>query len=120
LLHEEEKEHFLDESEKNYRETVKIDEKEDFSPEELFSDSFEPQTDEIPAAGFSSEAEEPPIRISSETPSISMEERDDILKKTEDKLTLAVKEMLWEILPPLAEKIIKEEIEKITGTIEES
>jgi DNA-binding response OmpR family regulator len=38
---------------------------------------------------------------------------DDVLKKAEDKLTIAIKDLLWEIVPSLAEKIIKEEIERI-------
>ncbi len=36
-----------------------------------------------------------------------------IAGKMEDKLTLAIKELLWDIIPPLAERIIKEEIDKI-------
>lgn len=44
-------------------------------------------------------------------------ENEKILSKVEDKLATAVKEMLWEIVPPLAEKIIKEEIEKIKSDV---
>ncbi len=36
-----------------------------------------------------------------------------IIDRVEDRLTIAVKELLWEILPPLAEKIIQAEVEKI-------
>lgn len=39
--------------------------------------------------------------------------KEAIAGKMEDKLTLAIKELLWDIIPPLAERIIKEEIEKI-------
>lgn len=39
--------------------------------------------------------------------------KEAIAGKMEDKLTLAIKELLWDIIPPLAEKIIKEEIDKI-------
>lgn len=39
--------------------------------------------------------------------------QEEVLKKIEDKLTHAIKEMLWEIVPPLAEKIIKDEIESL-------
>jgi DNA-binding response OmpR family regulator len=43
-----------------------------------------------------------------------------ILDKIEDKLSHAIKEMLWEIVPPLAEKIIKEEIENLKLETEKS
>ena len=39
--------------------------------------------------------------------------KEAVAGKMEDKLTLAIKELLWDIIPPLAEKIIKEEIDKI-------
>ena len=41
-----------------------------------------------------------------------------ILEKVEDKLTVSVKEILWEIVPPLAEKIIRSEINKLKSDIE--
>jgi len=44
---------------------------------------------------------------------LSLQEKMDITGKMEDKLTLIIKELLWEIVPSLAEKIIKEEIDKI-------
>ena len=40
------------------------------------------------------------------------------MEKIEDRLTVSVKEILWEIVPPLAEKIIKGEIEKLKSDIE--
>lgn len=39
--------------------------------------------------------------------------KEEILDRIEGKLTEVVKEILWEVLPPIAEKIIKEEIERI-------
>jgi hypothetical protein len=51
---------------------------------------------------------------------ISALENEQVLSKVEDKLATAVKEMLWEIVPPLAEKIIKEEIEKIKTDVSKS
>jgi DNA-binding response OmpR family regulator len=44
---------------------------------------------------------------------LSLKEKMDLTGKLEDKLTLPIKELLWEIVPSLAEKIIKEEIDKI-------
>ncbi|UCH96846.1 MAG: response regulator [Candidatus Aminicenantes bacterium] len=43
-----------------------------------------------------------------------------ILDKIEDKLAMAIKEMLWEIVPPLAEKIIKKEIETLKSETDQS
>ncbi len=60
--------------------------------------------------------EEAPIK-GKEIPAI---ENEQVLSKVEDKLATAVKEMLWEIVPPLAEKIIKEEIEKIKTDVSKS
>ncbi|MGE5340189.1 MAG: response regulator [Candidatus Omnitrophota bacterium] len=45
---------------------------------------------------------------------------DEHLLRIEDRLTMVIKEMLWEILPPLAEKIIKEEIKAIKEEAEKS
>lgn len=44
---------------------------------------------------------------------LSAKEKIDLTGKLEDKLTLTIKELIWEIVPHLAEKIIKEEIDKI-------
>ncbi len=46
------------------------------------------------------------------------QDKDKIMEKVEDKLTVSVKEILWEIVPPLAEKIIKSEIEKLKSDVE--
>ena len=48
---------------------------------------------------------------------ISQKQKEDLVEKVEDKLAIAVKEILWEIVPSLADKIIKEEIEKIKADI---
>jgi len=48
---------------------------------------------------------------------IDQKQKEELVEKVEDKLTLAVKEILWEIVPSLADKIIKEEIEKIKADI---
>lgn len=46
--------------------------------------------------------------------------QEELLRSVEGKLTNAVKEMLWEIVPPLAEKIIKQEIEALKAEAEKS
>ncbi|MCK4836616.1 MAG: response regulator [Candidatus Aminicenantes bacterium] len=72
---------------------------------------------------------EPQIDLESEIADLGLEEKKDekiqldiqkeeIIHKVEDTLTVAVKEILWEIVPPLAEKIIKEEIKKIKSEID--
>lgn len=47
-------------------------------------------------------------------------QQEEILNKIEHKLSRAIKEMLWEIVPPLAEKIIKQEIDALTSEAEKS
>jgi DNA-binding response OmpR family regulator len=46
-------------------------------------------------------------------PGLTLKDKLDLTGKLEDKLTLTIKELIWEIVPSLAEKIIKEEIDKI-------
>ena len=71
-------------------------------------------------------AETPPPPESPEpTPSVTPDageaiDPELITKKVEDTLTVAVQEILWEIIPPLAEKIIKEEIQTIKTKIDNS
>jgi DNA-binding response OmpR family regulator len=48
---------------------------------------------------------------------LSLHEKMDLTGKLEDKLTLTIKELIWEIVPSLAEKIIKEEIDKIKSEV---
>jgi len=47
-------------------------------------------------------------------------QRFELTGKLEDKLNQTIKELLWEIVPPLAEKIIKEEIDKIKTELNDS
>jgi DNA-binding response OmpR family regulator len=47
-------------------------------------------------------------------------EKVEMSGKLEEKLSLTIKELLWEIVPPLAEKIIKEEIDKIKSDLSNS
>jgi DNA-binding response OmpR family regulator len=47
-------------------------------------------------------------------------DNEEILKRVEDRLIVAIKEILWEIVPPLAEKIITEEIETIKAEVSQS
>ena len=43
-----------------------------------------------------------------------------LVNRMEDKLSVAIKEILWEVVPPLAEKIIKQEIQRLESEIESS
>ena len=45
---------------------------------------------------------------------------ENMFSKIENRLTNAIKEMLWEIIPPLAEKIIKQEIDSLKSEVEKS
>jgi len=47
-------------------------------------------------------------------------EKLELTGKLEEKLSMTIKELLWEIVPPLAEKIIKEEIDKIKSELSNS
>ena len=97
----------------------------------------EPVEEETDAEGEKDEAQvsetpierEPQIDLESDIADIGKEEKEEeriqldahkeeIIHKVEDTLTVAVKEILWEIVPPLAEKIIKEEIKKIKSEID--
>jgi len=55
-----------------------------------------------------------------ESESLLEADKEKILTNVEDTLTIAVKKILWEIVPPLTEKIIKEEIQKIKSEIDSS
>jgi CheY-like chemotaxis protein len=79
----------------------KVDEKEFFIAEELEQKAAITDTD-------ADAKEKPPA-----ADDLAALNKELISGKIEDKLTLAIKELLWDIIPPLAEKIIKEEIEKI-------
>ncbi len=47
-----------------------------------------------------------------------LQDSNKIVEKIEDKLTVSIKEILWDIVPPLAEKVIKGEIDKLKSDIE--
>lgn len=53
-------------------------------------------------------------------PAAAEAQRFEMTGKLEDRLNQTIKELLWEIVPPLAEKIIKEEIDKIKSELNES
>lgn len=53
-------------------------------------------------------------------PAAAEAQRIELTGKLEDRLNQTIKELLWEIVPPLAEKIIKEEIDKIKTELNES
>jgi DNA-binding response OmpR family regulator len=74
------------------------------------------ETPEAPKAPEAEPAPEPTPDLK-QIPKIQQEE---ILNKIEHKLSRAIKEMLWEIVPPLAEKIIKQEIDALTSEAEKS
>lgn len=44
----------------------------------------------------------------------------ELTGKIEEKLNQTIKELLWEIVPPLAEKLIKDEIDKIKSDLNDS
>ncbi len=60
--------------------------------------------------------EPPPAAV----PPAADAQRFELTGKLEDKLNQTIKELLWEIVPPLAEKIIKEEIDKIKSELSDS
>ena len=86
----------------------KVDEKEFFIAEEI--------EHEAPIAETIADAKEKQPAVDD----LAALNKELISGKTEDKLTLAIKELLWEIIPPLAERIIKEEIEKIKADVNKS
>ncbi len=47
-------------------------------------------------------------------------EKFEMTGKLEEKLSLTIRELLWEIVPPMAEKIIREEIDKIKSELNNS
>ncbi len=114
FVDQDENEPFLAESEKNYHDKIQQEEEPETPPEEDF-----PQVTASPAtAEF--KVETSVAGVSSPPEIMSVDERDEMLRSIEEKMTIAVKEMLWEILPALAEKMIREEIDKINSTIKES
>ncbi|MCX6554177.1 MAG: response regulator [Candidatus Aminicenantes bacterium] len=89
------------------------------SAEELFVQKIRPETIS-PEAELKKLSQTPPREREREAKSepqtdggLTVTEKIDLTGKLEDKLTLTIKELIWEIVPSLAEKIIKEEIDKI-------
>lgn len=83
----------------------------------------EAEAEILPAAEIEEEKAEPAIPVEEVQPTVEempAVQDEQLLGRVEDKLTTAVKEMLWEIVPPLAERIIKEEIEKIKSEVSKS
>lgn len=114
FVDQDENEPFLAESEKNYHDKIQQEE----APETTLEEDF-PQVAATPAtAEF--KVETSIAGVSAPPEIMSVDERDEMLRSIEEKMTIAVKEMLWEILPALAEKLIREEIDKINSTIKES
>ncbi|MCX6557546.1 MAG: response regulator [Candidatus Aminicenantes bacterium] len=92
---------------------------EKLSAEELFVQKIRPEAIS-PEAELKKLAQAPPREREREAKSeprpdagLTVGEKLDLTGKLEDKLTLTIKELIWEIVPSLAEKIIKEEIDKI-------
>ncbi len=48
----------------------------------------------------------------------SSEDMGKIMERVEDKLTVSIKEILWDVIPPLAERIIQEEITALKAEID--
>jgi DNA-binding response OmpR family regulator len=74
---------------------------------------------EIPEVKETEHEVEPGLKDFQKAEEIPSVEREELIKRAEDKLTAAVKEILWEIAPPIAEKIIKEEIKKIKAELDQ-
>ncbi len=84
-----------------------------------------PEPVEIPEPQPAAQMPEPDLSAQSAEPSEPARPtagipNEEILRNLEDKLTHSIKELLWEIVPPLAEKIIKEEIEALKLEAERS
>ncbi len=79
-------------------------------------ETLKPETPEPEEKPSEPAAEVPPVSPAPDTPGTA--DKEQIMKNVEDKLSLSVKEVLWEIVPPLAEKLIKEEINKIEQNLE--
>lgn len=93
-------------------------------PKQMTEDDIAPETMKTITAP---QAPKPPKTAPTPTPTptpktkqIPTIQQEEILDKIEHNLTHAIKEMLWEIVPPLAEKIIKKEIETLTSEAEKS
>jgi DNA-binding response OmpR family regulator len=86
-----------------------------FFDDELFVQKVRPEVIS-PEAELAKLSQAPQKEIKTEAQAdggLSVKDKIDLSGKMEDKLTLTIKELIWEIVPSLAEKIIKEEIDKI-------
>jgi|GEM_PF-559646 len=79
-----------------------------------------PPIEPEPVVPPAEEISPPPERVKTAAPQLPAIDNEEILKRVEDRLIVAIKEILWEIVPPLAEKIIKEEIETIKAEVSQS
>ncbi len=82
------------------------------SGEKIRPEALSPQDELAKLAGMAKKearAEPHPVTPAPETLELS--------GKLEEKLGQTIKELLWEIVPPMAEKIIKEEIDKIKSDL---
>jgi CheY-like chemotaxis protein len=64
------------------------------------------------------QAPQPDIQQDANSPGATTLNQSQVMDIVQDRLTHAIKEMLWEIVPPLAEKIIKEEIQSLKAETE--
>jgi DNA-binding response OmpR family regulator len=80
-------------------------------------ESLSPQEELARLAG----APKKDVRVEAKVaPAAPAVEKLEMAGKLEEKLGQTIKELLWEIVPPLAEKIIKEEIDKIKSDLNDS
>ncbi len=90
--------------------------------EKLEYDSVESNKEEVPEEILKQEFQESVPKDEKINDQISdltkLKNNNELVEKVEDKLTVSVKEVLWEIIPPLAEKAIKNEIENLKKDIE--
>lgn len=63
--------------------------------------------------------EEPTLSDSPASSQLGVLSDQELFKRVEGKLSIAIQEMLWEIIPPLAEKIIKAEIKSLKSKLEQ-
>jgi DNA-binding response OmpR family regulator len=90
--------------------------------EELFVQKIRPDAIS-PEAELEKLSKAPQKEVKSEPQAegaLSAKEKMDLTGKLQDKLTLTIKELIWEIVPSLAEKIIKEEIDKIKSEVNDT
>jgi DNA-binding response OmpR family regulator len=87
------------------------------SGDKLRAETLSPQ-DEL--ARLSDLAKREPRPEPAPRPAPAEAQRFELTNKLEDRLNQTIKELLWEIVPPLAEKIIKDEIDKIKSELNES